>query len=172
MALVAFLRGVNVGGHRRLRPAEIAHALSRFDVVNVGGAGTFVGRRPGSRAAFRAAIEKQVPFQVKVILCDGRDVLSLLAEYPLVQRPSREVIRFVSVRSRAGRLRAAIPLVIPDNGEWHVRVEAVTTRFVIGTYRRRMRSIGYLGQLDQLCGGPVTTRSWSTITAIARILTA
>ncbi len=39
MALVVFLRGVNVGGHRTFRPSLLARALSRYDVVNVGAAG-------------------------------------------------------------------------------------------------------------------------------------
>jgi hypothetical protein len=33
-----------------------------------------------------------------------------------------------------------------------------------------MRAIGYLGQLEKVFGVPVTTRSWSTILAVARIL--
>jgi hypothetical protein len=51
-------------------------------------------------------------------------------------------------------------------------VIATTERFVIGTYRRHMKTIGYLGQLDALFGAPATTRSWRTILAIARILRA
>jgi len=46
MALVVFLRGVNVGGHRTFRPSLLANELSDFDVVNVGAAGTFVVRNP------------------------------------------------------------------------------------------------------------------------------
>jgi uncharacterized protein (DUF1697 family) len=56
MALVVFLRGINVGGHRTLRPSTLAAELSRYDVENVGAAGTFVVRKPGARAAFRAAL--------------------------------------------------------------------------------------------------------------------
>ena len=33
-----------------------------------------------------------------------------------------------------------------------------------------MKAIGYLGQLERVFGVPVTTRSWSTILTIARIL--
>jgi hypothetical protein len=55
MALVVFLRGVNMGGHRTFRPSLLAKELSRFDVVNVGAAGTFIVRKPGARANFAAA---------------------------------------------------------------------------------------------------------------------
>ena len=43
MALLVFLRGMNVGGHRRLRPAALARELAAYDVVNVGAAGTAIG---------------------------------------------------------------------------------------------------------------------------------
>ena len=42
--------------------------------------------------------------------------------------------------------------------------------FVFGVYRRHMKVIGYLGRLDRLFGVPITTRSWNTITAIAKVL--
>ncbi len=47
MALIVFLRGVNVGGHRTFRPSMLARELSDYDVVNVGAAGTFIVRKPG-----------------------------------------------------------------------------------------------------------------------------
>src|SRR5213595_2123968 len=67
MALVVFLRGVNVGGHRTFRPSILARELSDYDVVNVGAAGTFVVRRPGSRAKFRAALLRKLPFETVVV---------------------------------------------------------------------------------------------------------
>jgi hypothetical protein len=35
-----------------------------------------------------------------------------------------------------------------------------------------MKTIGYLGQLDNLFGAPATTRSWTTILSVLRILRA
>ena len=46
MALVVFLRGVNVGGHRSFRPTTLAEQLKHLDAVNIGAAGTFVIRQP------------------------------------------------------------------------------------------------------------------------------
>ena len=63
MALVVFLRGVNVGGHRRFRPSVLARELSEYDVVNVGAAGTFIVRKPRSRTKFRAALLHKLPFE-------------------------------------------------------------------------------------------------------------
>src|SRR5947208_16471528 len=110
MALVVFLRGVNVGGHRTFRPSILAKALSDYDVVNVGAAGTFVVRKPGSRAQFRAALLRKLPFETEVMLCDSRDVVRLETEHPFGTGTSRsDVGRFVSILSKAGRGAAAIP---------------------------------------------------------------
>jgi len=143
MALVVFLRGVNVGGHRTFRPSILAKELSAYDVVNVGAAGTFVVRKPGSRAKFRAELLRKLPFGAEVVLCDGRDLIRLEMENPFGTEPSRpDVVRFVSILSKAGRARPSIPITLPPNGEWYLRVIASKDRFVFGVYRRHMKTIG------------------------------
>ena len=171
MALVVFLRGVNIGGHRTFRPSVLARELSDFDVVNVGAAGTFVVRKPGSRTTFRAALLARLLFETKVALCDGRDLLRLERSNPFGTHPCPpDVVRFVSILSKAGALRAALPVSFPSEGQWLVRVIASQGQFVFGMYRRHMKTIGYLGQIDKLYGAPATTRNWNTIVAILRIL--
>jgi uncharacterized protein (DUF1697 family) len=176
MALVVFLRGVNVGGHRRFRPSILARELSGYDVVNVGAAGTFVVRKPavrtpGSQAKFRTALLRKLPFEAQIVLCDGRDLLRLETENPFGTQPSPpDVVRFVSILPKAGGVRAALPVTFPSDGEWLVRVIASEGQFVFGMYRRHMKTIGYLGQIDKLYGVPATTRNWNTIMAVVRIL--
>jgi uncharacterized protein (DUF1697 family) len=171
MALVVFLRGVNVGGHGTFRPSILARELSRYDVLNVGAAGTFVVRKPGSRAKFRAALLRKLPFEPTVVLCEGRDLMRLEKENPFgSQPPPPDVTRFVSILSKAGGVRAPLPVSLPPDGEWLVRVMACDGPFVFGMYRRHMKTIGYLGQIDKLYGVPATTRNWNTIIAIVRIL--
>ena len=171
MALVVFLRGVNVGGHRTFRPNVLARELSEYDVVNVGAAGTFIVRKPQSRAKFRAALLPKLPFEADVMLCDGRDLLRLETANPFGTQPSRpDVVRFVSILSKAGAVRASLPVSFPSDGQWLVRVMASEGQFVFGRYRRHMKTIGYLGQIDKLYGAPATTRNWNTIAAILRIL--
>ena len=171
MALVVFLRGVNVGGHRTFRPSILARELRDYDVVNVGAAGTFVVRKPGSRARFRAALLRKLPFAAEVVLCDGRELIRVETENPFGTEPSRpDVVRFVSILLKAGRVRASLPIRLPPSGKWLLRVIASKDQFVFGVYRRHMKTIGYLGRIDKLCGVPVTTRNWNTIVAIVRIL--
>ena len=171
MALVVFIRGVNVGGHRRFRPSIVARELSDYDVTNVGAAGTFVVRKPGARAKFRSVLLAKLPFEVEVVLCDGRDLISLENDNPFGDDSSSpDVVRFVSILAKAGEVRASLPITFPSNGQWLVQVLASKGQFVFGVYRRQMRTIAYLGQIDKLYGAPATTRNWNTILAIVRIL--
>ena len=171
MALVVFLRGVNVGGHRTFRPSILARSLSAYGVVNVGAAGTFVVRKPGSKAKFRAALLRKLPFEAEVALCDGRDLIRLEIENPFgAELVRRDIVRFVSILSKAGGLRTALPVTFPPDGEWLVRVIASRNQFVFGVYRRHMKTIGYLGRIDKLFGVPGTIRNWNTILAVVRIL--
>jgi len=171
MALIVFLRGVNVGGHRTFRPSILARELSGYDVVNVGAAGTFVVRKPPSRGKLRAELRRKLPFEAEVVLCDGRDLIRLETGNPFAGEPSStDVVRFVSILSKAGGVRASLPVTFPSDGEWLVRVMASEGQFVFGMYRRHMKTIGYLGQIDKLYGVPATTRNWNTIMAILRIL--
>ena len=171
MTLVVFLRGVNVGGHRTFRPSILARELSDYDVQNVGAAGTFVVRKPGSQAKFRTALLHKLPFEAEIVLCEGRDLMRLERKNPFGTQPSPPgVVRFVSILAKARGLRASLPVTFPSDGEWLVRVIASEGRFVFGVYRRHMKTIGYLGQIDKLYGVPATTRNWNTIIAITRIL--
>lgn len=171
MALVVFLRGVNVGGHRTFRPSVLAREMSDYDVVNVGAAGTFVVRKPGSRAKFRTALLRKLPFEAVVVFCEGRDVLRLETENPFAAEPSTSnTVRFVSILSKAGGVLSSLPVTFPPAGPWLVRVIASQGQFVFGMYRRHMKTIGYLGQIDKLYGVPGTTRNWNTIMSIVRIL--
>jgi uncharacterized protein (DUF1697 family) len=171
MPLVVFLRGVNVGGHRTFRPSIFAAGLSDYDVVNVGAAGTFVVRKPGSRSKFRAELLRKLPFAGEVVLCDGSDLIRLEMENPFGTEPSQpDLVRFVSILSRTGGSRVDLPCTFPPDGEWFVRVIGARDRFVFGVYRRHMRTIGYLGRIDKLFGAPATTRNWNTMLAVVRIL--
>ena len=68
------------------------------------------------------------------------------------------------------RLSPRLPITFPASGDWLLKVLARDGRFVLGVYRRHMKVIGYLGQLDKVFGTPATTRSWGTLVAVVRVL--
>jgi hypothetical protein len=71
---VVLLRGVNVGGHRTYRPTTLAEQLKHLDAVNIGAAGTFVIRRPGTPAQLRAEFARRLPFDAEIMICPGREI--------------------------------------------------------------------------------------------------
>jgi uncharacterized protein (DUF1697 family) len=171
VALVVFLRGINVGGHRTFRPTELAHALRHLGAVNIGAAGTLVIRQPMTQAQARAAVAGKLPFAAEIVVCQGRDIASLISKNPFQGQPLRGgVVRFVSVLSQRPRLTPATPMRFPSSGQWLMKILMRRRRFLIGMYRRHMKVIGLLGSLDRLYGVSVTTRNWNTIAAIARVL--
>ncbi len=171
MAMVVFLRGVNVGGHKTFQPSLLAKDLAEFDVVNIGAAGTFVVRKPISQANLRAELLRRLPFKADIMICPGRDIINLATRDPFVKEPSGpDIVRFVSVLAKRPRELPPLPLSLPPGDGWLVKLIAVRTRFAFGMYRRRMRTISYLSQLEKRLGVSATTRNWNTITAIVKIL--
>src|SRR4030095_16010000 len=171
MALVVLLRGVNVGGHRTFRPTTLAAQLKHLDAVNIGAAGTFVIRRPITQAQLRAELSRRLPFDTEIMICQGREIVRLMAQNHFADQPVRpDLVRFVSVLSKRPRSAPSTPMTFPSSGEWLLKIVARDNRFVFGVYRRHMKVISYLGTFDRLFGVPVTTRNWNTIAAIARVL--
>jgi uncharacterized protein (DUF1697 family) len=171
VALVVFLRGINVGGHRTFRPTKLAKALKHLGAVNIGAAGTLVFRRQMIQAQARAEVARKLPFVAEIVVCQGRDIASLVSKNPFEGQPvRRDVVHFVSVLSQRPRLTPSLPMRFPSNGQWLMKILTRRGRFVIGMYRRHMKVIGLLGALDRLYGVSVTTRNWNTIVAIARVL--
>ena len=171
MALVVLLRGVNVGGHRTFRPTTLTKQLKHLDAVNIGAAGTFVIRQPVTRRQLRAELVSRLPFDAEIMICQGREIVRLMSQNHFADQPMRpDIVRFVSVLSRRPRSAPSMPMRLPSNGTWLVRILARDNRFVFGLYRRHLKAITYLGTFDRLFGVPVTTRNWNTMTAIAKVL--
>jgi uncharacterized protein (DUF1697 family) len=171
VALVVLLRGVNVGGHKTFRPTALASRLKHLDAINIGAAGTFVIRRPVTRAQLRAELARRLPFDTEIVICEGRKIVGLMSQNHFAGQPVRpDVVRFVTVLSKLPRSAPSTPVSLPSSGKWLLRILAHEGRFVFGVYRRDMKVIGYLGTLDRLFGVRATTRNWNTIAAIAKVL--
>jgi uncharacterized protein (DUF1697 family) len=95
------------------------------------------------------------------------------------QPSSPNIVRFVSVLAKRPGIRSdlhqtsqlpPLPLSLPSNDDWLLKIIAIQDRFVLGLYRRQMKAISYLGQIEKRLGVPATTRNWNTIEKVAKIL--
>jgi len=171
MALVVFLKGVNVGGHRTFRPSLLASKMAKLGVMNVGAAGTFVVRKPISQARLRREFLRRLPFETEAMICSASDILQLALAASFGAEPSGpDLVRFVSILAQRPRVLPTLPLNLPAGEDWLVRLVAIRGRFAFGLYRRTMRTIAILGQIETHVGGSVTTRNWNTFSNLFEIL--
>ena len=172
MPWVVFLRAVNVGGTNRCQPALIAKQLAKFDIVNIGAVGTFIVRENVSEAALRAALARKLLFKCEIMICPARDIIKLLSKDPFSRQPSGpNIVRFVSVLAKRLRALPPLPLSLPSDDDWLLKIIAIQDRFVLGLYRRQMKAISYLGKIEKRLGVPATTRNWNTIEKVHQVLT-
>jgi uncharacterized protein (DUF1697 family) len=172
MALIVFLRGVNVGGHKSFRPSALAAELADLDVVNVGAAGTFVVRKPVSQAKLRDELARTMPVQAELMICPAREILDLASGEPFVDLPAdADVTRYVSVVAKRPRTLPPLPVRRPDGDEWQVKVIGLRGRFALSLHRRLGRTLVYPNEVvEKHLGVLATTRNWNTISAICDIL--
>ncbi len=188
MAWVVFLRAVNVGGANRCQPARIAKQLAKFGVVNIGAVGTFVVREDVSESTLRAAIARQLPFKCEIMICPAKQIVDLMRRDPFSRQPSGpNITQFVNILHKPLRKRIAfdlvrtsniehqrsqlpsLPVSLPSDNDWLLKIIAIRGRFVLGLYRRQMKVITYLGKIEKLLGVPATTRNWNTIEKVVKI---
>lgn len=171
MAIVVFLRGVNVGGYKTFRPTLIVNQLKSYGIVNIGTAGTFIVRKRVSQSRLRTELLRCLPFDCDVALCTGRELIAAVAANPFGAATARpDMVRFVTVLAKRPAHSPSIPARFPPEGKWLLSIEAQHGRFLFGLYRREMKAIGYLNKIDKLFGAPATTRNWNTIaTILARL---
>src|SRR5438094_1188903 len=177
MRWVVFLRAVNVGEANRCQPALIAKQLAKFGFVNIGAVGTFVVREDVSESALHAAIAKKLPFKCEIMICPARDIIRLASKDPFSHEPpvrlgpsGPNITRFVNVLAKKLRALPPLPLSLPSDDDWLLKIIAIQDRFVLGLYRRQMKAISYLGKVEKKFGVAATTRNWNTIQKVVKIL--
>jgi uncharacterized protein (DUF1697 family) len=128
-------------------------------------------RKAISQAQLRAELLPRLPFEAEVMICNGQDLMSLASGDPFAAEPPRpDVVRFVSVLAKRPCVLPSIPISLPPDGKWLLRILATQGRFLFGLYRRQMKAISFLSAIDKIFGVPATTRNWNTIATIVNVL--
>ena len=172
MALVVFMRGVNVGTAKRFQPSLLAGELKHLGVSNLGAAGTFVVRGAIGQAALRAEFLRRLPFACDLMVCEGRDLLKLSAG-ELFPGSSQDpnLRRFVSILDRRFPKPPKLPWSYPPGEQWQVRIIGVSGRFVLCHWRRfGASSLEPNTLIEKQFGVRATTRNWNTILRVCKLL--
>jgi uncharacterized protein (DUF1697 family) len=106
------------------------------------------------------------------MVCPAHDILNLAAKKdPFARQPSGpDITWFVNVLATCPPSPPSLPLSLPSDDDWLLKIIAIENRFVLGVYRRQMKAISYLGKIEKLLGVPATTRNWNTIQKVVQIL--
>jgi uncharacterized protein (DUF1697 family) len=174
VAHAVFLRAANVGGTKVFRPAQVASALKRLDVVNIGAAGTFVVRSGASATEVRKAFEAALPHTFVMAVRPGREVLALVARAPFKKLAfSKDHRAWVAVLTGKPTRPIALPHITPTEGEWLVRCDALDGAFALGQWRRHpTKFVIPANTIEKVIGVLVTVRWWETMEKVAKALTA
>ena len=174
MALVVFLRGANVGGHRKFQPAALAREMAEFGVVNIGAAGTFVVKKPVGAAAFRKELGRRLPFETEIMIGPGSEILDLARSDPLSDSPAGKDLReLVTILAKKPKTLPKLPIRSPAGKDWQVDLFRISSRFAFTFWSPDPKRHVYPNAVaEKVLGIPGTTRSWSTIRTACGILAA
>src|SRR5205809_6934192 len=100
MALVVFMRAVNVGGYQKFQPAALAKKLADLDVVHIGAAGTFIVRARVSEKALRKKMLAEMGFEPAMMSISAEDVIELVKKTPFGKKLARNARGFVSIMEK------------------------------------------------------------------------
>jgi uncharacterized protein (DUF1697 family) len=171
---VALLRGVNVGGHRRV-PMDtlrrVVESIGHGDVLTYIASGNVVFESPDRPTRTLAAeIELRVleafGFEVDVAVRSAAELSTVVAGNPFLDSGAAPKALYVAFARDpvAGAERSIDRSYLPD--------EFSLDRFVI--YLHRPDGFGRTTKLTDaflahLAGSPVTTRNWNTVTKLAEL---
>lgn len=168
MAVVALLRGANVGG-KRFKTKDVLDALAGLDAVNLGAAGTFVVRKKVAESTLRKRIAAALPFECDILVLSAAEVHAALTAGAKHDVPADAVRRFATVMDK--EVKAKLPLEEPSGAGWGVRVLAVEGRVALGV-RKRVDVTGVYPNavVEKAFEVRATTRDWPTMEKIGKLL--
>ena len=174
-ANVAFLRGINVGGHKKVTMADLKKAFESMGFRNVRtvlASGNVIFEAPTKRPPLGLAIskglEKAFGFPVAVILRTVEALRALVDEAPFKNVPSGPDVRLYVTflaESAAGRSRPG--LSSPPKAVCIVRATA-TEVCSVATLSPGVGTPDLMAFLEKALGREVTTRNWQTILKLVR----
>lgn len=177
-AFVALLRGVNVGGNKKVPMKELAALASRLgyeDVATYIASGNLVFRAAGTPSGIEAALEGAIAeafgFEVEVIVREGSQWAAFATTSPFpeaeLERPNLVLLGVPKKPLATDAIAKLTPYAAPGE-RVAVRDGALYFDFANGSARSKMTP----AVIDRAAGSTVTTRNVRTVAAIAELVAA
>ncbi len=174
--MVALLRGINVGGHRKVPMADLralAGELGFRDEMTWIQSGNLVFGSPlgpdAAAAKLARGIEERFGFPVDLVVRTGEQWKKLAAGNPLPDESASAPDRVMLLLSREPPLPGAAA-ALRERARDGERIEAAAGALWIhhpgGAGKSRLSP----ALVDRLVGSPTTARNWTTVRAIGELL--
>jgi uncharacterized protein (DUF1697 family) len=174
--IVAFLRGINVGGHKKISMVDLKRAFESLGFRNVRtvlASGNVVFEAPGKDRTLAdkiaARLEQVFGFPVNVVLRTLKELRAIMDSDPFKGAPSGPDIKlyvtFLSA-TKAGR-----PARLPPKPSEGFRLVRVTPGEVFSVIRLSADAgtPDLMAFLESAFGKEVTTRNWQTVLKLAGV---
>jgi uncharacterized protein (DUF1697 family) len=170
------LRGVNVGGHKKIAMTALKSAFESMGFRNVRtvlASGNVVFEASGRDAHLDATVsrglEKAFGFPVRVVLRTVRELRALVASDPFKSAPSGPDVRlYVTFLAQRKPGLARLQLPSPAKGVRIVRAGPGEI-FSFVTLSPGVGTPDLMAFLEKAVGNEVTTRNWQTVIRLAGV---
>ncbi len=170
---LAFLRGINVGGKKKVPMSDLKNTFELLGFTNVrtllnSGNVVFEGSKTDS-STLETELNKAFGFDISVILRTADEIKKLINSDPFkgitITPDTRLYVTFLKEKSKSN---LKIPYVSPDK---NFKILKVTDGEVISvlTLSPAFQTTEAMGALEKEFGKKITTRNWSTVIKIAAL---
>lgn len=172
---VALLRGINVGGHKRIKMAELREmfeALGFERVRTLLATGNVIFSAPATepaalRQTIESALQAALGYEVSVTLRTLDAIRAMVAGEPFngidVTPDTRLYVTFLNADPASD---LEIPYASQD-GNFRILRVADRAIYSVLTLSSSTRTVDLMGVLEKEFGKDITTRNWNTVTKIA-----
>lgn len=174
--LIGMLRGVNVGGHNKIKMdvlREICGSLKCEGAQTLLQSGNVVFRTtsrdlPQLSKSIAAAIERKLRFRPDVLLRTIPEMRDVIARSPFARRsgldPAKILVSFLSSEPNADARKALLAMDIAPE-ELHVLGRELYIYFPNGQARPKIS----WSRVGKILSCPTTGRNWNTVTKLVEI---
>ncbi len=173
----AFLRGINVGGHRAMSMKPLARAFESLgfkEVRTLLASGNVLFRAPATNRArlvgrIEAGLKKTFGGEINVIVRNLDELQALVDSNPFRRiRVTPRTRLFVTFLPEKPRSRLKIPYPSPDKSFRILRLTEGEVCSLLTLGPQWSRNLRQMDILEKEFGKKITTRSWSTILRLLR----
>lgn len=174
---VAFLRGINVGGHHKVPMADLRGEMEHLNcekVVTLLNTGNIIFEAKADEIGtlentISAHLEKVFDFPIPVIIRKSEVILKMLANDPFQSTPLTKDIRlYVSLLRKAPEVAIQLPWTSENQAFQIIEIRDNTIFSVLDLSVTKTPK--GMENLERYFGKDITTRNWNTIKRVGKKL--